>query len=249
MKIVIVAVLIHTTRLACIAQTPCDSDLITNLRDNDRYLQRGADRCEGVYLQQVAGTVGDILVASLTCPIGGLTHWPASGALTLRWNRFSGSDVHIQAFPVVPRKHFRLDVVKGSIDSYEWHTDLAEKYLAPAEAGLVVWTVTPINGRNQRVYLPLAIGSSGTPRGPYRLALVPPVELSEVYLTVASTASGTAPLLSKAPLKFGSYPANQKIAVELPPLPKAGLYRVEIVADRKDQGSVATQPFLLNHVQ
>jgi hypothetical protein len=73
--------------------------------------------------------------------------------------------------------------------------------------------------------------------------------LSEVYVTVASIESGDKPLWAHKPLKFGSYPANQKIEVDLPSLPKSGLYRIELVGDREDRGSVATPPFLINHVQ
>ena len=251
MKLAITVVLLPVLSLVSSAQTPCDLELVrqTNPKDNDRYVQRDKDRCEGVYLQQVAGTVGDLLVASLTAPVAGLVQWPANGTLTLRWNQFASGNVHIQAFPLVPRKYFRLDVVRSAAASYDWNTNLVAKYLTPAEAGLVAWTIAQINGRNERVYLPMGVGSSGVPKGPYRLTLVPPADLREVYLTVASIALGEKPLRMHAPLKFGSYPANQKIEVDLPPLPKAGLYRVEFVGDRKDQGSVATPPFLVNHSQ
>lgn len=246
-----VAVTLSALSLVCSAQAPCDLELVrqTNPNDKDRYVQRDKDRCEGVYLQLVSGTVGELLVASLTAPSGGPMQWPAIGALTLRWNQFSGGDVHIQAFPLVPRKHFRLDVLRRAVASYDWNTNLVAKYLAPAEVGLVAWTIAPVNGRNQRVYLPLAVGSSGAPRGPYSVTLVPPADLSEVYLTVASIAPGERPLRMHAPLKFGSYRKDQKIEVDLPLLPRAGLYRVELVGDRKDQGSVATPPFLVNHGQ
>jgi hypothetical protein len=245
-----IAVILLAGSLVCSAQTPCDSDLVrqTNPSDNDRYFQRDRDRCEGVYLQQVAGTVGELLVASITAPGQAPVLWPANRPLTLSWNPFPGGDVHIQAFPLVPRKHFRLDVVSGAVESYDWNTSLVAKYLTPAETGFVAWTLAQINGRKQRVYLPMSLGS-GPPKGPYRLTLVSPADLSEVYLTVASIASGERPLRTGVPLKFGSYPKNQKIEVDLPPLPKAGLYRVEVIGNRRDQGSVATPPFLINQSQ
>jgi hypothetical protein len=247
----VLAVSLSAVSLVCFAQAPCDLDLIrqTNPQDSDRYLARDKDRCEGVYLQQVSATVGELLVASLTASGGGPAQWPASGALALRWNQSSSGDVHIQAFPLVPRKHFRLDVLRGEATTYDWNTILVKRYLAPSETGLVAWTIAPVNGRKQRIYLPITVGSSEAPKGPYRLTLVPPVELSEVYLTVASVAPGDRPLRFHVPLKLGSRPANQRIDIDLPPLPKAGLYRVEVVGDRKDQGSVSTPPFLVNEVQ
>jgi hypothetical protein len=237
--------------LACSAQSPCDTELVvqTNPNDGDRYTQRDKDRCEGVYLQRVAGTVGNLLVASLSSAGGRLTQWPSTGKLTLRWNQFSGGPVHIQAFSLVPRKHFRLDVLSNGATSYDWNTNLAGKYLALSEAGVVAWTIAPVNGYNQRVYLPLSPVSGKAPKGPYALTIVPPVDLSELYLTVASIEPGAKALRMHAPLKYGSYRQDQKIDVDLPALPKTGLYRVELVGDRKDQGSVATPPFLVNHVQ
>jgi hypothetical protein len=94
----------------------------------------------------------------------------------------------------------------------------------------------------------MALGS-GALKGPYRLTIVSQVELSEVFLTVASIAPREKPLRSNIPLRFGSYPANQKIEVDLPQLAKAGLYRVVLSGNRKDQGSVATPPFLINQSQ
>jgi hypothetical protein len=235
--------------LICSAQAPCDPELVqqTDPKDSDRYTQRETGRCEGVYLQNVSSTVGELLVASLTA-----NEQPQrwfGGGLVLRWNQFSRTDVHIQAFPLVPRKHYRLDVQTGAVTSYEWNTTLVEKYLTPDQTGLVAWTTTTIDGRNQRVYLPIAVGEPGAPIAPYRLALVPPVELSEVYLTVTSIQSGDKPLRLHTPLNFGYYPANHKIVVDLPSLPKPGLYRIELIGDRKDRGSVATPPLLINHVQ
>jgi hypothetical protein len=236
--------------LVCSAQTPCDLELVhqTDPKDNDRYMQREKDRCEGVYLQNVSSTIGDLLVASLTGS-GRSRQWPGGGGLALHWNQFSGGDVHIQALPLVPRKHFRLDVLTGAVTSYEWNTNLVAKYLTPDQIGLVAWTTSTVNGHGERVYLPIAVGASGPPSSPYRLTVLSPVELSEVYLTVANIVSGEMPLQVHTPLKFGLYPANQKIEVDVPPLPKSGLYRIELIGDRKGQGSVATPPFVINHVQ
>jgi hypothetical protein len=88
-------------------------------------------------------------------------------------NQFSSGDVHIQAFPLVPRKYFRLDVSTRAVASYEWNTNLVAKYLTPDQTGLVAWTTAIINGHSKRVYLPIAVAASGVPSGPYRLALLP----------------------------------------------------------------------------
>ena len=237
--------------LVCSAQAPCDVELLhqADPNDKDRYSQREKDRCEGVYLQNVSSTVGQILVASVTATSGGPWQWPAGGRLALHWNQFSNGDVHIQAFPLVPQKHYRLDVLTRAVSTYEWNTDLVAKHLAPDQTGLVAWTIAAINGNSRRVYLPMRVGTVGATNGPYRLTLVPPAELSEVYVTVASVVSGENPLQVHKPLRYGFYPANRKIEVDLPPLPKSGLYRVELIGDRRNSGSVTTPPFLINHIQ
>jgi hypothetical protein len=228
---------------------PCNPDLLrqTNSKDQDRYSQREKDRCEGVYLEQVAGAVGDLLVASLTTAGKLPVQWPANGPLRLQWHSPVTGPVHIQAFPVVPRKYFRLDVVSDAGSSYDWNTGIISRYLTPSETGVVAWTTTQVNGRDQRIYLPLVVGASGTSAAAYRLTLVPPVDLSEIYFTFASTVPGEKPLRSRTPLRFGSYPADQRIDMDLPPVPKPGLYRVELIGDRKDQGSVFTPPFLVSY--
>jgi hypothetical protein len=166
MNSAILAGLLSAISLVWSAQTPCDLELLRqiNSKDNDRYYQRDKDRCEGVYLQQVAATFGEMLVASLTASGRTPTQWPANAPLTLRWSQFADGDVHIQAFALVPRKHFRLDVIRGAVAFYDWSTSLVAKYLIPSETGLIAWTVAQVNNRNQRVYLPVAIGSE-QPKG------------------------------------------------------------------------------------
>jgi hypothetical protein len=233
--------------ITCFAQ--CDPELTarTNPKNRDRYSQRG-DRCEGVYLEQVSGTIGDLLIASLTASRTRLSSWPSAGPLTLRWNPVAESDVHIQAFPIVPRKFFRLDVVKKFIKAYVWDTSLVEKYLAPAETGIVAWTSVAVNGAPARLYLPVAFGDVSD-LGLYRLTLISPIDLSEIYLTITSIVPSEKPVCTRVPQKFASYPADQKIEINLPQLPKPGRYRVEVIGDRKDLGSVGTPPFFIEYAR
>ena len=110
---------------------------------------------------------------------------------------------------------------------------------------------TTVNGRPQRVYLPVSTPKlpPAAPAKPYKLTVIPPVELREVYVTVAENANRAKPLRDHVALKYGSYSANQKIEIDLPALAKPGLYVVEVSGDRRDQGSVTTGPFLIHHVQ
>ena len=77
-----------------------------------------------------------------------------------------------------------------------------------------------------------------------KLIVVPPVAVSEAYLTVASTAPGEKPLRQQAPVGKGSYLKNQRIEIDIPPLPHEGLYRVDVIG-RGEVGAVSAPTFLL----
>lgn len=223
---------------------PCDAELLSqvNRKDDDRYRVRG-DRCEGLYNEQVGGSFGNLLVASLTAGRIPANAWPPAKAVTVQCRYKEAVDVHIQAFPLQPRTYYRLDTVKrGSAIAYQWDTGVVAKYLKPANVGLVAWASTMVDGRRQRVYLPVRAEAAG---GANQLIVVPPVDLREVYLTVTSTVAGEKPLKLRTPLRGGSYLANQRIEIELPPMLREGFYRVEVSGDRKDLGSVTTAPFLI----
>jgi hypothetical protein len=224
-------------------QTYCDADLIrqANPKDVDRYMDRGG-RCEGLYAEQVSLT-GNLLVASLTAGLVMPNVW-AGQPLTLQCRYTEPADVHIQAFLLQPRPFYRLDVVqRGGAISWIWDTEVIAKYAKPVNLGLVAWTSALVDGRTQRIYLPVSTRAAG-PQGPLKLILLPPVAVSEAYLTIAGTAPGERPLRQQAPVGKGSYLKNQRIEIDIPPLPHEGLYRVEVTG-RADIGSVSAPAFLI----
>ena len=234
------------------AADPCDPELKSKADPLDKsgYMERAkGERCEGTYLQQVSATYGGLWIASLTANRAAIAKF--AGPLPLEWRSVGNASVRIQVFPLRPRTYYRADVIQPSgSSSYQWNTDLIANRLPPAEVGLVAWTETTVNGRPQRVYLPVSTQKAASaPAKPYKLIVIPPVELREVYLTIAENANRAKPLLDHKALKYGSYSANQKIEIDLPALAKPGLYVVEVSGDRRDQGSVTTGPFLIQHTQ
>jgi hypothetical protein len=233
--------------LTAVGQTPkapCDTDLLreTNPRDADRYRDRGG-RCEGLYAEQVSGTFGNLLVASLTAGNATPGAWTAR-PLTVQCQYKEPAEVHIQAFPLQPRTFYRLDAVeRGSTISYNWDTEVIARYLKPTNVGLVAWTFAMVDGRTQRVYLPVR-NPTVAATGPMKLIVLPPVDVSEAYVTIASTTAGEKPLRQQTPVGKGPYLANQRIEIDIPVLPHEGLYRVE-VRGTGDIGSVTTPPFLI----
>jgi hypothetical protein len=221
--------LILTLAFTAAAQTSkpgCDADLVrqTNPKDADRYMDRGG-RCEGLYAEQVSGSFGNLLVESLTQGIVMPSVW--TGALTVQCKYKEPVDVHIQAFLLQPRPFYRLDAIeRGSTVSWSWDTEIISRYAKPANVGLVAWTSTMVDGRPQRVYLP--VRSPTGQNNEMKLIVVPPVAVSEAYVTIAGTAPGERPVRQRTPVGKGSYLRNQRIEIDIPALPHEGLYRVEV---------------------
>jgi hypothetical protein len=77
-----------------------------------------------------------------------------------------------------------------------------------------------------------------------KLIVVPPVAVSEAYVTIAGTAPGERPVRQRTPVGKGSYLRDQRIEIDIPALPHEGLYRVEVTGSG-EVGSVATPSFLI----
>jgi hypothetical protein len=227
-------------------QTPrtfCDADLIrqTNPRDVDRYMDRGG-RCEGLYAEQVSLT-GNLLVASLTT--GSVTPDAWSGQpLRVLCRYRETADVHIQAFLLQPRPFYRLDVMqRGSSIAWTWNTEVIARYGKSVNVGIVAWTSVLIDGQARRVYLPLRSPVTRSSSS-MKLIILPPVAVSEAYVTIASTRPGEKPFRRQAPVGKGSYLRNERIEIEVPPLPHEGLYRID-VNGRSEIGSVSAPEFFI----
>ena len=232
--------------VTAMGQTPrtfCDADLVrqTNPRDVDRYMDRGG-RCEGLYAEQVSLT-GNLLVASLTT--GSVTPevWTGQPLRVLCRYRET-ADVHIQAFLLQPRPFYRLDVIqRGSSISWAWNTEVIARYGKSVNVGIVAWTSALIDGQSQRIYLPVR-GTATRSSGSMKLIMLPPVAVSEAYVTIASTRPGEKPLRHQTPVGKGSYLRNERIEIEVPPLPHEGLYRID-VNGRSEIGSVSAPEFFI----
>jgi hypothetical protein len=108
-----------------------------------------------------------------------------------------------------------------------------------------------MNGSPTEVLVPLRISQLLPPTRStrYRLTVLPAIELSEVYVTLATTRpNGDALryLQRDKPLGYGFYPAERAIDVRLAPLVARGIYLVRIAGTLKEDGSV-TSTCLLFH--
>jgi hypothetical protein len=246
--IFIEVILVVVAASAMSAQSdPCDPAIKGKEdRSNPSGYHLRSDRCEGIFIQEVSAT-GSLLVASLTATMQGFK--PESGKpLDVEWKAPGSAKVNLRAYSLRPRLYYRMDTVQDAASAlYHWPPAILATYgLKPTDVGLVAWTsVTVSNQRLEPVYVPLAVRDSKDAPWPasQRLVVVPPADLKEIYLTVspvdANGVSGKP--LREGPLGFGYYPAGGAVKIDLVPWPKAGIYLVQLAAERKDGANVVSK--------
>jgi hypothetical protein len=232
-----------------VQESHCDPQLKQTSDDPNGYRPRG-DRCEGVYIREVASTT--LLVASLTDSVEDFNAGNGK-PLLVEWAAPESGEVHIRAHSLRHRLYYRMDTVRppGS-KSYTWPTNLLSTFnLRRNELGWIAWTNYAVGSTTREVYLPLRVRQTESPRSSgYQLVLLPGVELSEVYISLAPVGrDGRAGAFIKKdePLKYGFYPADRLIAVALPVLGTPGIYWVEIKAVRRTGGAASAPPIWFYH--
>lgn len=223
------------------AEPLCDPDLKQRSTDPHGYRVRG-DRCEGVYLADVAST--SLHVASFTKSFD--DHGPASVSnLLIQWTAPAPGTVALQAMDLRPRRYYRMDTARpADAGSYRWPTNLlGELGITRKDLGVVAWTKLPVGATEEKVYLPLAIsqGEGVAPSRAYRVVVWPGRELTEVFVSLAPVGSDgrVGPFArDEQPLKYGYYPADRGIAIDIPiaELKARGVYYLLIAATVRGGG-------------
>lgn len=245
----VVTIALLNLALAREATNPCDPSLKQRMDDPHGYRVRG-DRCEGTYVRDVSGS-GILQVAGF---IAAFVAFDSEGGqhLSAEWTRVGEAPVHLRASSLRHRLYYRMDTIRpAGSSSYLWPADMLSTFaLKPEELGVVAWTMLPVAGVPRQVYLPLAIAphgkrlQMGAEAAGYRLSLVPTVQLSQVYVTIARvTPTGELGgfVRKEKPLDYGYYPADREVLIEITELPAFGLYYVEIGATLIRGGSSPTR--------
>lgn len=228
----------------------CDSRLIPQKGDPLAYGRRG-ERCEGLYVLEVAGSADLSLVTfSAATPAFSLS---GNDRLHLNWPQVPGNlPTRLRAVSLRRQVYYRMDAVRpAGADSFEWPADvLAKLNLQSTEVGLVGWVQKTVGEKPIDVYVPLRVGTAGAPsKGHYVVQVVAGAELSEVFITLAALGQDGRDekyVKRDEPLSYGFYPADRPISVALPGLTAAGLYRVRLGAVLKTGGS-ANKSFVFYH--
>ena len=232
-------VLAWPARLAPGQPNQCDPHLVQPSADPNGYRLRG-DRCEGIYIQDVAGS--PLFIASWTESFADydlLSNEP----LVIAWDSLRGAGaVRLRAQGLRRRLYYRMDAIRpqGS-GSFAWHSELLGGLRIPRrDVGVVGIARARVDDAVRDVYLPLRITQTGkpVPSGGYQLVLLPGVELREIFLTLSSVAPGKSAVLKNAePLGYGYYPAERALQIPISGMRAPGLYHLEIAATLSSGGA------------
>lgn len=238
------------TPRAARARAACDSLVKTRASDPLSYRERG-DRCEGVYAQDVSGS-SSLLVASLVESFEAIDD-TSSLPLRVEWAPPAGEAVALRAYSIRPGLFYRMETAHPIAASpYVWPASVLQALrIASADIGVTGSAAHMVNGEPRAVLVPLRISQRKAPirTARYRVTIWPSVELSDVFVTLATTGADGQPvryLQRDENLAYGFYPAEHAIDILLQPLGARGIYFVRVAAMLKRGGS-ASSTFLLFH--
>jgi hypothetical protein len=225
------------------AQSPCDPTLPQPAAPQG-YRVRG-DRCEGIYIQALAGTT--LRLASLTRSFSDFDP-TTDHQLRLAWTPLGGAQTHVRASALKHGLYYRMDAVRpAGAASYDWPTDMLKEFqLSKMQLGVLAWTPHLFGTQEQDVYLPLRVGPQGNEAAHYVLVIVPGVDLDELFITITALGEDGSPrafLKQHVPLNFGYYPAEQPVRIPIP-VSEAGpaaFYFVRLGAQLTGGGTATTE--------
>ena len=241
---------IPATQVTTVVTDPCDRKLVHASADPLAYQPRG-ERCEGVYVREVAG-VGGFSVVAFTTPPHPFTI-KRGEPLAVDWVGPGDRPTYVRAVSLRRKLYYRMDAQRpAGSRRFDWPTDvLAALNLRSEELGVVAWVQGRVGDSPQDIYVPLRLGGAAEAGagGQYVVQVTPGTELQEVFVTLAtvdpSGRDGTV-LLRDQPLKRGFYPAERAIPIPLPKLTQAGLYRLQLNA-LLSQGAPSSRNLYFQH--
>jgi hypothetical protein len=165
--------------------------------------------------------------------------------LQIEWDKTPGNNaIRLRAQSIKSKLYYRMDTYQQyGVQHYTWSPDILSSLdIQKEDIGVVGVTEYVIEKTKHDVYIPLRISQQENPNrsGSYKLILVPGVELSEVYISLAITdSSGNSKNFIKdgEKLEYGYYPADRGIEIPITGLTQKGLYYMEIGATLRSGGT------------
>ncbi len=249
--VVLFLTLVLPCRSARAQAAPCDAAVATVGSDPSRYQLRDGTRCEGVFVQGVAGS-SSLRIASLTASYDAFSD---TSRLPLRvsWSAPAGNPVRLRGYSLKSGLHYRMETVAPLLGgTYAWRTNVLRALrMRKSDLGVVASMMMPLGDSLREVHLPVRVHQASPPTGDsaYELVLWSNTELSEVFVAVDAVNAGGQPgkvVQRSRELGYGVYPAARGVPIELPTLGARGVYRVRIGAVRRS-GGTSTSSMLLYH--
>ncbi len=227
--------------------TACDPLLDNRVDGLWAYSQREG-RCEGLYVEQVSGDA--LAIVSFTSAFDDFD-FDSGKPVVVEWTSPRAGQLHLRARSLEPKVYYRMDSMQPAVaESFRWPVEvLAGVGIERASLGVLGSMERCVGGKTRRVLVPLRIGQAGgtVAKETYELMVRPGVELKEVYLSVARVNDDGVEedyLVDEAPLEYFYYPAERAFPIELPNLPRKGLYYILVVAELTDGADTAIEAYL-----
>lgn len=208
------------------------------------YRLRG-DRCEGMYVKQVGSTA--LMIVSFTESIEDY-NLKIDKDLVVQWKTPGSEAARLRAYSLRRRLYYRMDTVRPSAtESFTWPVSLLSSLEIPRQdLGIIGWIQLLIGTIEREVYVPIRIHQQqdGGLVGTYTVVLLPGVELSEVYVSIARLGENGRPgifLRDGQALGYGYYPADRRIDFPITNPGPRGFYYLEIGATLKSGGSATVE--------
>lgn len=229
---------------------PCDPELAAPAGNPYGYRLRG-ERCEGVYIQPVSSSA--LVIASFT---SAFEDYDTNNGqdLKVQWDSPAPAGVRVRARTLDRRLHYRMDAMRPKTASsiLLWPAGLLHSLqIRRSNLGLLAWVPSGASVIGKDLYLPARVlQKQRTPAGgSLELALLPGVELSEVYVSLAPVGQDGrtgAMIRDGEALRYGYYPADRSIVFSIPAPASTGIFYLEISASLKSGGSVTLPIWFYN---
>lgn len=226
-------------------ETYCDPSL-SQVTDNPYGYRMRGDRCEGIYIKEVSNTI--LLIASLTKSFENYDLNSAKALLVESKKAPGDGGFRLRAQGLKRRLYYRMDtVVSPGSTTYTWPSDiLAALSLQKKDIGVVGLTRYTVGGVERDIYLPLRIRQQGsqTQSGDYNLVVLPGVELTEVFLSLAPVGTDGRPhafVREGEALGYGYYAAERVVEIPITGLKEPGIYYLEIGATLRGGGTTTVE--------
>ena len=227
----------------------CAGAVATVESDPSRYRLRDGTRCEGVFVQGVAGS-SSLRIASLTRHYESFSD-TSTQPLRVAWQAPAGVAVQLHGYSLKSGLHYRMETVAPlSSGAYSWPTTVLRSLnMRKSDLGIVASARMSVGDSIREVLVPARVSQLRAAVDTSRLLAVvwSNMELSQVFVAVDALHAKGSPATVIQPsteLAYGVYPAGRGVPIRLPALPAAGIYHVRIGAVRSSGGS-STTSFLL----